>query len=120
MPSSDQGLLIYGANGYTGALVASRAVERGLRPTLAGRSAEGVSAVAGRLGLPWRAVSLGDERGLDAALQGHAAVIHCAGPFEQTSRPMASACLRGGVHYLDITGEIAVFEGRRRRTVELG
>jgi short subunit dehydrogenase-like uncharacterized protein len=37
-------------------------------------------------------------------------VLHCAGPFVHTSRQMADACLRTRTHYLDITGEIAVFE----------
>jgi short subunit dehydrogenase-like uncharacterized protein len=45
-------------------------------------------------------------------------VLHCAGPFSRTSRPMAEACLRTGVHYLDITGEIAVFEALARRDAE--
>jgi short subunit dehydrogenase-like uncharacterized protein len=37
-------------------------------------------------------------------------VIHAAGPFSRTAGPMVEACLRLGVHYLDITGEIGVFE----------
>ena len=37
-------------------------------------------------------------------------VLHCAGPFSLTSRPMVEACLRNKKHYTDITGEIAVFE----------
>lgn len=118
MTLSDHRLLVYGANGYTGELVARRALERGLRPVLAGRSAEGVAAVAGRLGLPSLVVSLEDASGLAAALAGRAAVIHCAGPFWRTSRPMAEACLRGGVHYFDITGEIAVFEQLAGRDAE--
>lgn len=108
-------LLIYGANGYTGELVARRAVALGLRPTLAGRSAEGVGALARALDLPHRVVGLDDPSALDAALRDHGAALHCAGPFSRTSRPMAEACLRTGVHYLDITGEIAVFEALRRR-----
>jgi short subunit dehydrogenase-like uncharacterized protein len=111
-------LLIYGANGYTGELIARRAVERGLRPALAGRNAEGVRALAGALGLPHHVVALDDAPALDAALRGRVAVLHCAGPFSQTSKPMADACLRVGVHYLDITGEIAVFEALHRRDQE--
>lgn len=118
MIDTHSGLLIYGANGYTGELVARRAVERGLRPTLAGRSAEGVGAVARRLDLPAIVVGLDDGPGLDAALAGKKLVIHCAGPFHRTSRPMAAACLRGGVHYLDITGEIGVFEHLARHDAE--
>jgi short subunit dehydrogenase-like uncharacterized protein len=108
-------LLIYGANGYTGELVARRAVERGLRPTLAGRNAGAVAALAASLGLPYLAIGLDDPAGLDRALRGRAAVLHCAGPFSRTSRPMAEACLRTRAHYLDITGEIAVFEALQRR-----
>lgn len=115
---SQHSLLIYGANGYTGELVARRAVERGLRPTLAGRNGPAVAALAGQLGLPHVAVDLADPAGLDAALAGKAAVIHCAGPFAHTAQAMADACLRARAHYLDITGEIAVFGALRRRDAE--
>jgi short subunit dehydrogenase-like uncharacterized protein len=118
MSISQASVLIYGANGYTGELIARRAVERGLQPILAGRNGEAVAALAAQLGLPALTVSLDDERGLDAALAGRTVVIHCAGPFQRTSRPMASACLRNGVHYLDITGEIAVFEHLARHDAE--
>ncbi|MCS6880402.1 MAG: saccharopine dehydrogenase NADP-binding domain-containing protein [Oscillochloridaceae bacterium] len=111
-------ILIYGANGYTGRLVAQQAVERGLRPILAGRNADAVGEVARRLDLPHLAVNLDDMAGLEAALRGRVAVIHCAGPFIRTSRPMANACLRMGVHYIDITGEIAVFEELHARDGE--
>jgi len=37
-------------------------------------------------------------------------VLHCAGPFIFTARPMMEACIRNKVHYLGITGEIDVFE----------
>jgi saccharopine dehydrogenase (NAD+, L-lysine-forming) len=47
-----------------------------------------------------------------------ALVLHCAGPFSKTSKPMVDACLARGVHYLDITGEIAVFEACHARTGE--
>jgi short subunit dehydrogenase-like uncharacterized protein len=42
-------------------------------------------------------------------------VLHCAGPFEDTWRPMVDACLRNRVHYLDITGEITVLEALAAR-----
>ena len=38
-----------------------------------------------------------------------------AGPFSATSKPMANACLRNRVHYLDITGEIPVYEALHAR-----
>ena len=43
-------------------------------------------------------------------LRGMALVLHCAGPFSQTALPMVRGCLEAGAHYLDITGEISVFE----------
>jgi short subunit dehydrogenase-like uncharacterized protein len=109
------GFLLYGATGYTGGLIARLALERGQRPMLAGRDAAGVGALARELGLEHRVFQLDDRAALDGALAGVAAVLHCAGPFSRTSRPMADACLRTGTHYLDITGEIAVFEALAAR-----
>ncbi len=103
-------MLIYGANGYTGELVAREAVRRGLAPVLAGRDGEAVGALAGELGLPHRVFGLDDPGALAEGISGSGAVLHCAGPFVRTSRAMVGACLAAGVHYLDITGEIAVFE----------
>jgi short subunit dehydrogenase-like uncharacterized protein len=103
--------LIYGANGYTGALIARLAVERGHRPVLAGRNAQALASLAGSLGLTPRVFSLDDTPALDDALgQSGGVVLHCAGPFAHTARPMIDACLRTRTHYLDVTGEISVFE----------
>jgi short subunit dehydrogenase-like uncharacterized protein len=105
--------LLYGANGYTGELIAREAVRRGERPILAGRTAEKIEPLARELGCEWRAF------GLDRIdLSGVQAVLHCAGPFSKTSKPMVDACLAAGVHYLDITGEISVFEAIMARNDE--
>lgn len=103
-------LLIYGANGYTGRLIVAEAVARGLRPIVSGRSADAVRAVATVHGLEARPAALDDPRAMDAALAGVTVVLHCAGPFHRTVEAMTEACLRNGASYLDITGEIAVFE----------
>ena len=110
--------LLYGANGYTGNLVARLSVERGLRPILAGRNAASVERLARELGLTFRVFALDDHDAIDKGLEGVAAVLHCAGPFFRTSKPMVMACLRARVHYLDITGEIEVFERVPRRDSE--
>lgn len=102
--------LLYGANGYSGRLIAEEAVRQGLRPILAGRNAEAVALLAEELSLPWTAVRLDDSAALRRALDDVPAVVHAAGPFIYTYRPMLEACLATGTHYLDITGEIAVFE----------
>ncbi len=107
--------LLYGANGYTGALIAREVVARGHRPVLAGRNATAVSALARELGLESRAFSVDDAGALRSNLTGMALVLNCAGPFAHTAGPMAEACLQTGTHYLDVTGEIAVFEMMARR-----
>jgi short subunit dehydrogenase-like uncharacterized protein len=99
------GWILYGANGYTGELIATEAVARGMRPILAGRAHDKVIQVASELDLPSRVFPVDDPD-----LDGVSLVLHCAGPFSATSAPMLEACLRAGVHYLDITGEIDVFE----------
>jgi len=103
-------LLVYGAYGYTGELVARQAVARGLPVVLGGRAEAPLSALAASLAVPHRAFSLDAPAALRAGLEGVAAVLHCAGPFSRTSAPMAAACLAAGVHYLDVTGEVPVFQ----------
>lgn len=109
------GWLLYGANGYTGELIAREAVRRGLTPVLAGRREEALGPLARELGLVSRAFGLDDAEAVRAGLEGVAVVLHAAGPFVRTSRPMVEACLAAGCHYLDITGEVAVFEAVYRR-----
>lgn len=109
---------IYGAYGYSGELAARRAVELGHRPLLLGRNAEKLAEVSDELGLPHRSLSLDDRRELGEALAEVAAVLHCAGPFQDTSRQMVDACLAAGTHYLDLTGEIDVIEATAGRAEE--
>lgn len=116
--AADGRFLIYGSNGYTGTLIAERAAKRGMHAVLAGRNAAEVEAQAKALGFPHRAFSLEDRAALEGALREVSAVLHCAGPFSRTSKPMADACIRTGRHYLDITGELGVFESLAARTDE--
>ncbi len=111
-------ILIYGATGYTGKLIAKAASRAGARPILAGRNLEKVKRVAEPLGFAARAFELADPAGIDEGIKDVAAVLCVAGPFSATSRPMADACLRNRVHYLDITGEIDVFEALAARDAE--
>ena len=103
-------LLIYGANGYTGELITRFAVERGLKPIIAGRNENSIKEIAEEHDLEYRIFALDEKEKLDAALNEVAMVLHCAGPFSITSKPMVQACLRNKKHYTDITGEISVFE----------
>jgi short subunit dehydrogenase-like uncharacterized protein len=110
--------MIYGASGYTGELVAELAVRRGHEPVLAGRNAAKVDAVAKRLHLSSRVFGLDDPAAARRGLDGIAAVLHAAGPFSATSRAMVDACLASGTSYLDVTGEIDVFEAVLERGPE--
>ncbi len=110
--------LLYGANGYTGKLVARLAKERGLSPVLAGRDRASIEKLAQELGFEHRVFPLDDAAALDAALGEVSVVLHCAGPFSRTSKPMADACLRTKRHYLDITGEAVVIESLAARDRE--
>src|SRR3954466_5127774 len=82
-------ILLYGANGYTGELIARRA--RGEKVVLAGRNADALAKLGAELGLEHRAFPLEDaEKGIDGAT----VVLHCAGPFSHTSKLMVDACLK--------------------------
>ena len=102
--------MIYGANGYTGRLVAELAAQRGHRPVLAGRDERRLAPRAAELGLEHRAFPLTRLGAVTDGLAGVDVVAHCAGPFSATSKPLVDACLATGTHYVDITGEIDVLE----------
>lgn len=101
--------MIYGAYGYTGELTAREACRRGLKPVLAGRNEARTAALANELGLEHRSFDLSNAAAVAKGLEDIHVVLHCAGPFSATSKPMVDACLQTHTHYLDITGEIDVF-----------
>ncbi|MEO8585959.1 MAG: saccharopine dehydrogenase NADP-binding domain-containing protein [Acidobacteriota bacterium] len=104
------GLLLYGANGYTGKLILEVALREGLRPTLAGRRAEAVESIAKAHGLKSLCFGLEDSGTVGRLLEPFSAVLLAAGPFSKTSAPVLEGCLVAKTAYLDITGEVAVFE----------
>jgi len=103
-------ILLYGANGYTAQLIIQRALEKGLKPVLAGRNAPLMQQLAQRYQLEHRVFTLDNPDETVKGLEGASIVLHAAGPFKFTSKPMLEACLKTKTHYLDITGEIEVFE----------
>ncbi|HEY0491773.1 MAG TPA: saccharopine dehydrogenase NADP-binding domain-containing protein [Telluria sp.] len=102
-------ILIYGATGYTGKLVAMQARDTQLSFEIAGRNATQVAALAEQLDVPFRVFALDDPATIIASLAGITAVLNCAGPFASTARPLMEACIECGVHYLDITAEYKVY-----------
>jgi len=110
--------LIYGAYGYTGDLISRLAASDGASVVLGGRNADKLAPLAQELNLEYRAFGLDDADAIDAALEDVDVVLHCAGPFFRTSKPMVDACIRTRTHYLDITGEFVVFEACADRGAE--
>ncbi len=110
--------LIYGANGYTGRMIAQLAAQHGHKPIIAGRG-ESVRVLAQELGLPCKVFDLADPVIAANALQDVVLVLHCAGPFSATAAPMIQACMDARAllpRY--ITGEISVFEYAHGRHME--
>ena len=106
--------MIYGANGYTGELIAREAKRQGKTPILAGRSAAKIIALARQLNLPSTVFRIEVPSEIVAALRGVRLVLNCAGPFSKTADPLMRACLAAKARYLDIAGEIDVLEGAHR------
>ena len=102
--------LIYGANGYTGALIVELAVKQGFKPVVAGRSEQKIKPLAEKYGLDYLVFGLNNQAETVKHLEKFRLVLNCAGPFTRTARPMVEACLVAKTHYLDITGEVEVFE----------
>ncbi len=109
MKGTAAGFLLYGATGFVGEAIARLTVQSGLRPILAGRNASRLATLAAELGVEHRVFELGP--GIDRWLHDVKVVLHCAGPYIHTYKPMVDACLRTRTHYLDLTGEIPVYEG---------
>jgi short subunit dehydrogenase-like uncharacterized protein len=102
--------LLYGANGYSGELIARFAAQYGLQPVLAGRNQQAVAALAKKLNLPFRIADLNDPTALQQALAGISLVVHAAGPYDATAKPMIEACMQADAHYVDLNGDTEVFE----------
>ena len=99
-------LIIYGATGYTGGLVASYATDLGLNFTIAGRSQNKVKDFASILDVPFLVFNVDDCHVVDSALKGTKVLLNCSGPFLHTAKHLIDACIRNGVHYLDISAEL--------------
>ena len=102
--------LLYGATGYTGKIILAYAEGYGLTPVIAGRSEDKLKPLAEQFKVDYVAFDLSNHQNIVHHIKGFEVVLNCAGPFSQTAKPLVKACLEAGVHYLDITGEIAVFE----------
>lgn len=99
-------LMLYGANGYTGRLASLYAKSIGMNFIVAGRSGDKVNEFASSLNLPCRVFDVNCSHLVDSAIAGISVLLNCAGPFKRTAKPLMEACIRNGVHYLDIAAEL--------------
>lgn len=117
-------ITVYGATGYTGKLIAELLVRRGVPFLIAGRNTEKLEQL--RRGLSSQgsllpevvSVSLSDRTGMENLAKRSKVIISCAGPFAEMGPPVIDACLRGGAHYLDITGEVRFMAATGLRDAE--
>jgi short subunit dehydrogenase-like uncharacterized protein len=102
--NQERTVAVFGAAGHTGRFVVAELLRRGMAPIAVVRDPAKAAEFAER-GIEVRGASVEDPGMLDRALEGAAAVINCAGPFLDTADAVASAALRAGIHYLDVTAE---------------
>ena len=109
-------LILFGATGYTGALVAARlqqarAAGRKLRWGIAGRNAEKLAALREGLGagkdLPCFVADADDPASLRALARKARAILTTAGPYQRHGEGLLRACIEAGTDYLDLCGEPA-------------
>ncbi len=107
-------IVLWGATGFTGRLVADYLArnylggESGLRLALAGRSKEKVEAVAQQIGKPDLPVIVADSfdrPSLDAMASRAEVVISTVGPYAKYGADLVAACVAAGTDYCDLTGE---------------
>lgn len=106
MNSATKSVAVYGANGHTGQFVVREAQRRGLSVVAVGRSTKRLDDAFPQATIR-RAATLNDPASLEHAFTGCEVVINCAGPFLDTAVPAATAALRAGCHYIDVTAEQA-------------
>jgi short subunit dehydrogenase-like uncharacterized protein len=105
-------VLVYGATGRTGALVARELAGQGIPLIVAGRDGARVRVLADELGCSWRAAGLDD---LAPVLTGGVrVVVNVAGPFEASVPPVAGAAAAAGADYVDLSNELAAIQALQR------
>jgi short subunit dehydrogenase-like uncharacterized protein len=103
-------LLIYGATGYTGRIIASRAKELNLDFEIAAREENQIKVLAQELNVPFHIFNVDDESGWQKALTNKKVLINAAGPFSFTAKQAMNACLKANVNYLDISAELDTYQ----------
>jgi short subunit dehydrogenase-like uncharacterized protein len=99
-------IIVFGATGFTGRLVAERLAAEGAAPVLAGRSEASVRELAERLGVEWRVADALRQNSVFALLEsGGDVLVSTVGPFSKWGEPAIRAAIAAGGTYIDSTGE---------------
>jgi saccharopine dehydrogenase (NAD+, L-lysine-forming) len=109
-------VLLLGAAGNSGRLIAAELAARGLSVRLAGRRRGPLEELARVLGADGattdvRTVDVGDATSLAEAITDVGVVLSTIGPFARQAGPVIDACLAAGVSYVDIANEWAAVRG---------
>lgn len=114
MSAQEFDVIVYGATGFTGRLVAEYLLrayggEGELRWAMAGRDREKLKAVAIELGTPLRfpliEADARDAASLDALAHRGRVIISTVGPYQLYGEGLVAACARAGSDYVDLCGE---------------
>ncbi|MGM0556009.1 MAG: saccharopine dehydrogenase family protein [Myxococcota bacterium] len=104
-------IVLYGATGFTGNLVAEQLAAGDVSFAVAGRNQSKLEALASRLASGFGTevescvASVDETASLDAMMAGAKVLINCAGPFSDVGKPVVQRAVANGLHYLDTTGE---------------
>jgi short subunit dehydrogenase-like uncharacterized protein len=113
-PNAEFDVIVWGATGYTGRLVAEHLAKRygvggEVKWAMAGRSSEKLAEVRDEIGAPTETplivADASDPRSLDAMVRRAKAVITTVGPYQLYGNELVAACVAAGTDCLDLTGE---------------
>jgi short subunit dehydrogenase-like uncharacterized protein len=102
-------VLIYGASGYTGKLLAAALLKNGITPILAGRS-NTIREIGQKLKCPVKIFDLSKQNDIVSNLEEVMLLVNLAGSFSHSQKPLIEACLLAKTHYIDIAGEVPEME----------
>ena len=114
MSAQEFDVIVYGATGFTGRLVAEHLLrtygaEGEVRWAMAGRDREKLKAVAIEIGAPMNLplidAKTSDSNALDALAHRTRVIITTVGPYQRYGEPLLAACVRAGTDYVDLCGE---------------
>ncbi len=113
MTAREFDIVLFGATGFVGALVAGHLAEHGgaARIALAGRSRAKLESIRTELGAPARdwdliQVDAGDGPALRTLAARTTVFVSTVGPYAVYGKEVVRACADAGTHYADLTGEV--------------